>query len=280
MSESGSKKTVESGEPQQTPQKTSFADKLKGLPERFRSFEKKKKRTAAVIAGILILIIGLSLGLPLGLRSAGVVGARGWDRALDATAAELDKQNWNVTIKFTYMHKKGLSDGSIETFSSIGEIYVVGNKIKRINTNNEDPSIEMYYFFENGRFYYYGYDQAAEKWQRSGQGDAENFEAYKKNIKDWCVLSPLKGERGVFERKDGGYKPKDGNGEHVEEILKDMLVGADLFDFFISFKNGRLRDYSFYSKLTGDNNAYEETSYDFKYSFGKTKVTLPTDYVE
>ncbi|MDR3293420.1 MAG: hypothetical protein LBT20_04870, partial [Clostridiales bacterium] len=88
-----SEQTEVQAEAKPTAENKSFSDKVKAFTDstkkKINALTKKQKQIGlAIIAAILIVIIGLSVGIPLGLRSAGVVNAAGWDKAIDATIAE------------------------------------------------------------------------------------------------------------------------------------------------------------------------------------------------
>ncbi|MDR3263837.1 MAG: hypothetical protein LBT30_05955 [Clostridiales bacterium] len=286
-------------QPQRASQKTSFAAKLKAvsdkltkLPETFKGLAKKQKQIVlAITAGILILIIGLSVGISLILKNAGIVSSDGWDKAIGSTVAEFDKDSWNLYVKTTNKIIE-ISDGVSDETTEIQEFYLDGNKIKMILPDGTTTK-ERYYSLENEKVYVYEYEgtsyvrREVKKLYDAELDDyieyegVECFEKLKSIIKRYSKVSALpafKGIRGGFEYKDGKYQINDRSIEEIKQIFENSDSSTELIDFTISFKNAKVTDFSITFKQT-DGNDITETSYSAAYQFGDIQVKLPADYV-
>jgi hypothetical protein len=218
----------------------------------------QKQIGLAIIAAILVVGIGLSVGLPLGFKSAGIVGIVGWDKAIDTTIAELSKDKPNAAVKYTktitYLDKGVLKEGSYAV-----EFYADGDKYKSVVDGEISYAVK-----ENGKWYTYIYNKELDKFEKTEGGNND--------LKDKAQSSDLrfyKRSRALFKHQDGKYVIKD------IDKFQDILNVSNPTDFrytafTISFKNGRIE--AFYKEFQQGDSKYTES---MSYTFGGVEVTLP-----
>jgi hypothetical protein len=202
------------------------------------------------------------------------VNAAGWDKAIDATIAEFDKDNpnWSFksTMKTTYLYK-----GVVEEESYIMELCADGNKYKYTVYSEDNEYIEIvYYAKENGKLYKYQYNEDLDQFKKIG--NAQN--SIGQLLSDLLLADKtqsLKGTYSAFKRKDGKYQAKDM--EQLKEYLS-ALFGSDYtignVGFSISFKNEKIKELSCY-----EGNTYDRRDLTQSYIFGGVNITLPTNVI-
>jgi hypothetical protein len=207
------------------------------------------------------------------------VNAAGWDKAIDATIAEFEKDKLNFVMKYTITQTDLDEEGATVETSYSQEFYAVGDKyeivIKRFS-NGESYEQANYAAKENGKWYTYKYNEDLDKFEKY-EDDSKDFDEeareYVNELAMPSVLNLFKGARFLFERKDGKYQIKD-----IDQF-RDVLDGSELGDanldkFTISFKNGRIKE--IYEEIKkGDN----KTTVLLSYAFGGVKITLPTNVI-
>jgi hypothetical protein len=236
--------------------------------EKFMDGAKKKINGNVIFAAILIVAVGLSVGLPLGLKGKGLVTDTGWDKAVNATLMEYGKDTWNIALEITVIQRTELSEKT-----TVHELYADGDKYKNVKREYNGTEAVDYAAKENEKWYSYEYSEdlnGFEKIEEDG-GYGEKMRENLKKRSGITGLQLLKGAYSAFERKDGKYFAKDM--KRLSEVMSAFDAENGILAF--TFRNGKLKE--LYIELAdGDHGYMVEIIGRIKYTFGGVKVDLPT----